>query len=131
MSDISPHLWIADMERSIAFYRDVLGFEVQRVQPETAPTFASLRRGGVGLMLSTFDESFDGWKMVPAAQKRRGQGGAVSFYIEAGEDIEAEQRRATDANANIVDALAARPWGQREYTVADPDGFWWAVWKAV
>jgi uncharacterized glyoxalase superfamily protein PhnB len=127
---LTPHLWVSDMNRSIAFYRDVAGWEVQRVEPLDQPTFASLKRGDMGLMLSPFSESFDGWPMVEAVQARRGQAGAVSFYIEAG-DIEAEYEQARAAGANIVDPLADRPWGQREFTMTDPDGFWWAHWKAL
>lgn len=131
MSSVTPHLWVEDMQRSIAFYRDVLGFTVRRAEPAEAPTFASLERGGHALMLSPFDEPFGSWKMVPLAGKRRGAPGAVSFYIEAGDDIAGEEQRALAAGATVVDPLAEKPWGQREFTVADPDGFWWAVWKVV
>ena len=127
---ITPHLWVEDMNRSIEFYTEAAGFDVQRVEPLDAPTFASLKRGDLGLMLSTFDRPFDHWKMVEEVQRRRHQAGAVSFYIEAG-DIEAEYARAMGAGAYIVDALAERAWGQREFTMRDPDGFWWAVWKAL
>lgn len=129
MSTLSPHLWVEDMKRSIAFYKDVMGFEVRRAEPADAPTFASLARDESSIMLSPYDESFGDWSMVAEAGKRRGAGGAISFYIEAG-DIEAEYQKAKDCGAAIVDPLAARPWGQREFTLADPDGFWWAVWKA-
>jgi uncharacterized glyoxalase superfamily protein PhnB len=114
----------------MAFYRDVLGFEVRRAEPLEAPTFASLQRGENALMLSPFDEAFEDWRMVALVKERRGSAGAVSFYIEAGDDISAESRRAEAAGA-VVDPLAERPWGQREFTVADPDGFWWAVWKSM
>jgi uncharacterized glyoxalase superfamily protein PhnB len=66
--------------------------------------------------------------MLAASAGRRGQGGAVSFYIEAG-DLQAEYERATAAGATIVDPIGERPWGQSEFVLADPDGFWWAVWK--
>lgn len=128
MDALSPHFWVKDMHASIAFYRDVLGFEVRRAEPAESPTFAALTRGEANIMLSPFDESFDGWAMVPEAEKRRGLGGPVAFYIEAG-DIEAEFALASAAGA-VVDPLADRPWGQREFVVDDPDGFWWAIWKA-
>ena len=55
------------MQRSIAFYRDILGFEVRRAEPEAAPTFASLARGDSLLMLSPFGESFGDWKVADVA----------------------------------------------------------------
>jgi uncharacterized glyoxalase superfamily protein PhnB len=128
MSTLTPHLWVEDMKRSIAFYKDVLGFEVRRAEPADSPTFASLVRGESSLMLSPHNEAPEEWGMVLEAGKRRGDGGPVSFYIEAA-DIEAEYEKAKQAGAVIVDPLAAKPWGQREFTLADPDGFWWALWK--
>ena len=128
MLQLTPHLFVEDMQRSIAFYRDILGFEVRRAEPEAAPTFASLARGDSLLMLSPFGESFGDWKVADVAEHRRGQLGPVSFYIEGG-DLEADYQRVLDAGTNIVDPLAARAWGQREFTLADPDGFLWAIWK--
>ena len=29
----------------------------------------------------------------------------------------------------VVDPLADRPWGQAEFTVADPDGHWLTFWR--
>ena len=130
MSTLTPHLFVEDIQRSIAFYRDVMDFEVTRAEPADNPTFASLKRGDSGLMLSPYGESFDGWKMVRDARERRGTGGAISLYIECVESLEAEYARAQAAGATIIDPLAARPWGQTEFTMADPDGFWWAVWSA-
>jgi uncharacterized glyoxalase superfamily protein PhnB len=130
VNPMTPHLWVEDMGRSIAFYRDVLGFEVISAEPTEAPTFASLHRPDANLMLSPFHESFGDWPMVPLAQGRRGSGGAVSFYMEGGDDLEADYRRALDAGVKVVDEIRDRPWGQREFTIEDLDGFWWAVWKA-
>ena len=45
MDALSPHFWVKDMHASIAFYRDVLGFEVRRAEPAESPTFAALTRG--------------------------------------------------------------------------------------
>jgi uncharacterized glyoxalase superfamily protein PhnB len=116
------------MHRSISFYKDAMGFTLQRAEPADAPTFASLERGDVSVMLSPFGAMAEEWAMVGLAGNRRGAGGPVSFYIEAA-DIEAAYQQAQDGGATVVDPLAARPWGQREFTVADPDGFWWAVWQ--
>ncbi|MCA9844710.1 MAG: VOC family protein [Dehalococcoidia bacterium] len=129
MSSVIPMLWVQDMVRSVRFYEDVMGFELQGEEPADRLDYASLQRGDVHLMLSKLGStSFPGWRMMDAAADRRGTGGAVSFYIEAG-DLAKEYARAQRAGGTIVDPISERPWGQSEFVVADPDGFWWAVWK--
>jgi catechol 2,3-dioxygenase-like lactoylglutathione lyase family enzyme len=46
---VSPRLPIRDLERTIAFYEDVLGFEAGDPWPEDDPTFVLMRRDGVVL----------------------------------------------------------------------------------
>ena len=45
---LEPRLHIADFQRSVRFYRDVLGFAVLAQFPEDEPSFALLARDGVG-----------------------------------------------------------------------------------
>ena len=52
---IEPRLHVHDFGRALAFYRDVLGFDVTTLFPPQRPTFAMLRRdraclqlGGIG-----------------------------------------------------------------------------------
>ena len=130
MPPLTPHLFVADMAASIAFYRDGMGFEVTRAEPPENPTYASLQRGDSQIMLSPFGADFEGWVLGAAARERRGQGGAISLYIE-GRDLPAEQERAIAHGGTLVDPLRPRPWGQDEFTIADPNGFWWSVWRAI
>ncbi len=53
---------------------------------------------------------------------RLGQGGAVSTYFEAGDDVDAHFAKARDAGADVVAEPDDKWWGLREYTVRDPDG---------
>lgn len=46
---VTPRLPVANLDRTIAFYRDVLAFELEVSWPEVRPTFALLGRGGVRL----------------------------------------------------------------------------------
>ena len=42
---VTPNLVIADMEKSVEFYRDVLGFSVSQTVPDKAPfIFAWMKR---------------------------------------------------------------------------------------
>ena len=52
-SSLTPNLIVADVERSIAFYRDVLGFTVEQTVPDVSPfVFAIVRSGPVEVYLN-------------------------------------------------------------------------------
>ena len=51
----APFLIVRDLPASIAFYRDLLGFDVTFSAPETAPFFAVIQRGGAMVMLKEVD----------------------------------------------------------------------------
>ena len=130
MDALSPQLWVKDMRTSIDFYRNVLGFEI-RGEVEDPPTHVSLTRGEASIMLAPIGNDFDGaWPAARVAAQRPASGGPVLFYVEAG-DIEVDFQHARQQGAKIVDELGAKPWGQREFTVEDPDGILWAFWKQV
>ena len=48
---ISPFFIVKDLEVSVAFYRDRLGFQVDFQGPEGDVYYAGVRRDGVGIML--------------------------------------------------------------------------------
>ncbi len=53
-TDVTPNLLVTDIDRSTAFYRDVLGFSVVTTVPEAAPfVFVWLQRGGVNVFLNS------------------------------------------------------------------------------
>src|SRR5437762_13301629 len=53
-TDVTPNLVVSDIDRSLAFYRDVLGFSVVTTVPDTAPfVFAWLQRDDVSVFLNT------------------------------------------------------------------------------
>jgi len=106
---ISPRLHIADFNRSVAFYRDVLGFTVDTVFPEENPQFALLSRDGVGLQIGG-----------PEAKKADSDPPTVTLYFEA-DDVRG-------LHEELKDTVAIE-WGpevffyqRREFAFRDPDG---------
>ncbi|MCC7241258.1 MAG: VOC family protein, partial [Acidobacteria bacterium] len=52
-ASVTPNLIVRDIERSTAFYRDVLGFSVKQTVPDQAPfAFVWLERDGVPVFLN-------------------------------------------------------------------------------
>jgi catechol 2,3-dioxygenase-like lactoylglutathione lyase family enzyme len=52
---IEARLDVVDVARSVAFYADVLGFEIGTLWPDDSPQFAILSRDGLRLQLSRYD----------------------------------------------------------------------------
>jgi catechol 2,3-dioxygenase len=70
-----PLLNVADIDASLTFWRDLIGFEVtQRYAPEGRTLFASLRSGDVQLMLNTRGGD-------PAARKARAHYREAVIYL--------------------------------------------------
>ena len=106
---ISPRLHIADYARSVAFYRDVLGFSVDATFPEEHPQFALLSRNGVGLQIGG-----------PEAKKTAADAPTVTLYLDVDD--------AVALHAELKDRVAIE-WGpdvffyqRREFAFRDPDG---------
>ena len=102
-------LTVGDMERSVAFYRDVVGL---RLLFAPAPTLSFLAIGDVRLMLSVPEGTF-----VP--------GGSTVLYLRVA-DIESEHAAMTYRGATFVDAphLVARMPDHELWMcfLKDPDG---------
>jgi uncharacterized glyoxalase superfamily protein PhnB len=124
---VIPSLRFKDLPAAIKFYRDTLGFTLDRGD-ENEPNVA-ITRGDARLMLEAAT-AFYSPEYNAAIEKRLGSNSPNSLYIEA-EDLDALHARATAASVAIVDPLAPREWGQREFTIADPEGHWLTFWKAL
>jgi uncharacterized glyoxalase superfamily protein PhnB len=126
MAGVIPTIRVSDMAASLPFYLDQLGFSLERGGPGSDNS--ALQRGDARVMVEVAGDLYSpGYN--DAIRKRIGTPSAVALYIEAG-DVDALHDRLTASGANIVDPLADRPWGQQEFTVADPDGNWFTFWRA-
>jgi len=50
---ISPCFIVSDVDRTVAFYRDKLGFEIRFQEPSDNPFFAIIGRGGAQIFLKS------------------------------------------------------------------------------
>ena len=124
LTDVTPNLIVADIARSTAFYRDVLGFSVVTSVPDAAPfVFVWLQRGGVNVFLNATAAVADD---MPALAARPIGGTATMFMtVEAptpanGVDALFAQ---IQAKARVVMPLKDQFYGMREFGIEDPDGY--------
>ena len=106
---VTPRLPVADLVRTLGFYRDLLGFEVVVSWPGDAPTFLILERDAV--RLGFFDD--EGGSAVP--------GRAPELYLRV-TDARALHGR-LDGRVEIEWGPEVYAYGRREFAVRDPDGY--------
>jgi uncharacterized glyoxalase superfamily protein PhnB len=118
LNKLTPNLIVSDVARSVAFYRDVLGFSVQQTVPDAAPfVFAIVTSGSVEIFLNALDAAVQEYP----AFKDRPIGGTLTLFIEVD-----GVRRAHDSIASkvtIVMPLEDKWYGMTEFAFADPDGY--------
>lgn len=109
MQRVVPVLAVTDFARAQRFYSEALAFETDWIwQPDPAgPAFAQLSRGGLSIYLSQ--------------NPTQGSPGASCVYLYV-DDVDAVHASLTDAGVPPEEAPANRAWGNREFTLLDPDG---------
>lgn len=109
----SASLWVSDLGRSLAFYRDVVGVplgESHGHEPENVPHAEAMTGDLEGLFFF-----FVLHQAEPGAHTVRGH---VGFNVG---DLEGAHARLSAAGVPVLDAPADVAWG-REAKYLDPDG---------
>ena len=123
-SDVTPNLVVADVERSLAFYRDVLGFSLVTTVPEAAPfAFAWMKRDEVSVFLNSLETI----RAHDAELAARPIQGAASIFIVIEADTIADgvdaMCAAIGSRARLRMPLTDQFYGMREFTIEDLDGY--------
>jgi catechol 2,3-dioxygenase-like lactoylglutathione lyase family enzyme len=117
---LTPNLIVGDMDRSVAFYRNVLGFEQAKTVPEKPPyVFVSMEQGGVVIFLNAAQPLKSGTPVPLAGQPAAGTN---SMYIKL-RGIDELAARVEKHGIKPVIAMHKEFYGMREFAVLDPDGY--------
>ena len=118
ITKLTPNLVVADVDRSVGFYRDVLGFEVQITVPEASPfVFAAVTFGNVEVFLNARDAAVAEY---PAFSDRP-VGGTLTLFMEV-TGVEAAYE-ALASRITVVMPLDKKWYGSTEFAFLDPDGY--------
>ncbi len=119
-----PELICSDLEQSLAFYVDLLGFRVLYARAEDR--FAFLEREGAELML---EQPVSRDRLWPRAELSRPFGRGVNFQIEVS-DVDHLHSAIAAAGIECFLPLEQRWYrrdgfeiGVRQFAVQDPDGY--------
>jgi catechol 2,3-dioxygenase-like lactoylglutathione lyase family enzyme len=102
-------LAVADVVATVRFYRDKLGFTGEWLWGDP-PSFGGVSWGKVGVMFCLEPD---------LAAKIEGH---QHFFFVSGIDPLHERHRVNDVQ--VVSPLEAKPWGLREYTIRDLNGYY-------
>jgi catechol 2,3-dioxygenase-like lactoylglutathione lyase family enzyme len=117
-TSLIPNLVVADVERSLAFYRDVLGFTVEQTVPDASPlVFAIVRSGPVEVYLNAPGPALEEYP----AFKDRPIGGTLTLFVRVS-GIRAVYE-ALEPKVNVVMPLERKWYGVTEFAFTDPDGY--------
>jgi uncharacterized glyoxalase superfamily protein PhnB len=110
-----PSFTVNDLEKSVVFYRDVLGFTVkERWEQDGVLHGVELVAGSVSFWLGQ-----DDWKK--GRDRVKGQG--FRMYCGTAQDVDALARQITERGGTLLEEPKDEPWGGRDFAVVDPDGF--------
>ena len=112
-------LEVNSLEESVAFYRDVLEFEVESVNFKSEPPMARLRGGELRITLAQNLETM----------LRRGRG--VHFFVGV-EDVDRFFEQLAEKGADVRPPVD-EGWGGRFVTLEDPDKYryFFVTWDKV
>ena len=116
---LSPTLMVEDIAKSLEFYTQTLGFEEmgRMAAPDGTLVFGNVKWKDIYIMFGS-----TAW-MPPEAVPHRGAG--VDFYIagDAEDDIDQYYLMLKEKGVTIIKDIEDQFWGDRTFSIKDPDGY--------
>jgi uncharacterized glyoxalase superfamily protein PhnB len=108
-------LTVKDLQKSLAYYQDTLGFAVERtIEREGKLRSVALKAGDVSISINQ-DDGAKGWDRV------KGEG--FSLRIITDQNIDEIADRIKKHGGTLDSEPADMPWGSRAFRLRDLDGY--------
>ena len=115
LRDVTPSLTVNDLQASVAWYRDVLGFTVaEEYQRDGKVMGVRLIAGSATFLLGQDD-------FAKGRDRQKGLG--LRLYCETGQDVDQLAAAIKGRGGKLSQEPTDQPWGARDFAVVDPDGF--------
>jgi len=112
---VMPAITASDLQASVAWYRDVLGFTVaEEFQRDGKVMGVRLRAGAVDFLLGQDDF---------AKGRDRQKGAALRLFVVTAQDVDKLAADIKARGGQLAHEPTDQPWGTRDFAVVDPDGF--------
>jgi len=118
---LEPSLTVDDIQRSVRFYTDVLGFYLTEEWRENGVLRGvNLKAGVCELGLSQ-----DDW----AKGRDRQKGVGMRIWCRTAQDIDAMAAQIKAAGGHLAEEPVDQAWGVRSLAVDDPDGYRFTIYR--
>jgi uncharacterized glyoxalase superfamily protein PhnB len=114
-TNLGASLTVNDLRASLAWYRDIVGFAVDREHERDGKVFAVSLRAGAVRILITQDNGARG------VERTKGEG--FSLQVTTTQNIDDIASGIKARGGSLATEPATMPWGPRMFRIADPDGF--------
>jgi catechol 2,3-dioxygenase-like lactoylglutathione lyase family enzyme len=121
LRSFEPTFTVNDIERSVRFYTEVLGFIVVEQMSDGAALQGVLLKAGV----CKLGLSQDDW--AKGRDRKKGEG--VRIWCDTVQDIDALAVRIRAAGGILSDEPRNQPPGEHSISVTDPDGFHLTIYR--
>ena len=117
--ELTASLTVSDIQKSLTWYRDVVGFHVDReIEREGKLRAVAVKAGSVRILLNQ-DDGAKGFNRV------KGEGFSLQFITT--QSVDEIAQRIKSLGGTLDSEPADMPWGARVFRVRDPDGFRFAI----
>lgn len=106
--NLQPLLHVRDLDETVSFWRDILGFRVDGLFPKDEPRWCGMHSGNARIMFALREDAG-----APALT------GQIYLYPD---DIDATWEKLRGI-VPVVEPLRLMEYGMREFSIRDPNGF--------
>lgn len=118
-NSVHTGLFVENIEKMVAFYRDILGFEAEW---DGGP-FARFEVNDGGLFMFSRKQFAIDVKQPYAPPRGFNQTMEIGIGVPTKADVDREYERLTGLGiVSLLGAPVTQPWGQRNFWIADPEG---------
>ncbi|HEY4613033.1 MAG TPA: VOC family protein [Bacteroidota bacterium] len=119
MQSMSPNLMVNDVNKTVDYYRDVLGFEFVTSVPDSGQLdWAMMKNGSVEIMFQSVSSLAKDLSVLAGLKP----GGAFTLYTRVA-DVKALHAK-VKGRVTIVHDLAKAFYGMEEFTIKDLNGYY-------
>ena len=113
-------LFTSDMKKSVGFYTEILGFEMEGEQMNNA--YQPVKRGHVVLGIGPLNKLSKDHHFNPGVQPVQ-NGFGVEIVLEV-DSVAAVYEKVNSSGYPIHDPLKIQPWGLTDFRLVDPNGYY-------